>query len=144
MRAERTKFLNQRQEERIQSLIKQQKDEQEKAAETTERIVKLIGKSKQNLQAGIEFEKQDKAASQRDKICLIVLVLIWVMIMIYSNLPELFHKGDSVAAPVFSGQKHHGEVLDSQDTSSLLYDSAVRVKDNFESKSGDAVTDDDF
>ena len=103
MRAERTKFLNQRQEERIQSLIKQQKDEQEKAAETTERIVKLIGKSKQNLQAGIEFEKQDKAASQRDKICLIVLVLIWVMIMIYSNLPELFHKGDSVAPPVFSG-----------------------------------------
>ena len=86
VRVERTKEINKKQESRIQNLINKQKEEQEKASQTTERIVKLIGKSKNNLQAGIEFEQQDKKASQRDKICLAVLVLIWMAILLYSHL----------------------------------------------------------
>ena len=48
--------------------------------------MKLIGKSKSNLEAGIEFEKQDKRASQRDKICLAVLVMVWMTILLYSHI----------------------------------------------------------
>lgn len=59
MKAERTKVLNQRHEARIKKLILKQKDEQSATVKNTERIVELITKSKENLEAGLEFELKD-------------------------------------------------------------------------------------
>lgn len=85
MRIERTQMMNKRQEERIQEAIKKQQEEQESSIKNTERIVELISKSKENLEANIDFEKEDKQSHERDKICLLVLILIWGFIMLYSN-----------------------------------------------------------
>ena len=85
MKLERTKLLNQRQEQRIQDHIKKQKEDQSAAIKNTERIVELLNKSQENLEASIEFEKQDKLSHKRDRICLAVLVLVWFLIIIYTN-----------------------------------------------------------
>ena len=50
MRAERTKMMNDRQEERIREEIKKQEAEQAAAVKNTERIVELITKSKENME----------------------------------------------------------------------------------------------
>ena len=104
MRAERTKIMNKRQEEKIREVINKQKEDQEKAVKNTERIVELISKQKENLEAKIKFEEQDKLSHDRDKICLAVLVLIWFVIIVYTNCfmggaqsatgnPSLAHEG---------------------------------------------------
>ena len=47
--------------------------------------MELLNKSQENLEASIEFEKQDKLSHKRDRICLAVLVLVWFLIIIYTN-----------------------------------------------------------
>lgn len=60
MKAERNKLLNERHEQKIQELIHKQQDEQSSAVKNTERIVELITKSKENLEASMRFEEEDK------------------------------------------------------------------------------------
>ena len=56
IKAERTKSANQRHEARIRELIQKQKEEHSVTVKNTERIVELISKSKQNLEANLEFD----------------------------------------------------------------------------------------
>lgn len=56
MREERTKMMNDRQEERIREEINKQEAEQAESVKKTERIVDLITKSKENLEQNIEYE----------------------------------------------------------------------------------------
>ena len=58
-----------------------------------ERIVELISKSKDNLEANIEFEKLNMQSHDRDKIFLDILLLIGMGIILYSN----FFGGDDTA-----------------------------------------------
>jgi len=51
----------------------------------TERIVELITKSKENLEASMEFEEEDKESHQRDKWFLAILVFLWLGIIVYTN-----------------------------------------------------------
>mmetsp|Transcript_22341 Transcript_22341/g.27443 ORF Transcript_22341/g.27443 Transcript_22341/m.27443 type:complete len:109 (-) Transcript_22341:902-1228(-) len=85
MRIERTKLMNARQEERIRDVVKKQEEEQESAVKNTERIVELITKSKENMEAKIEYDRQNEDSHKRDKICLVVLVLLWGLIILYTN-----------------------------------------------------------
>lgn len=86
MRAERTKMMNDRQEERIREEIKKQEAEQAAAVKNTERIVELITKSKENMEQNIEYEAEIKKSHKRDKICLAFLALLWLGIIIYTNV----------------------------------------------------------
>lgn len=89
MRVERTKMMNQRQEERIREVIKQTEKEDEASVKNTERIVELITKSKENIEARIEFDEQNKQSEKRDQVCLAVLLAFWVLITLYSMLFEV-------------------------------------------------------
>lgn len=85
MRAERTHLMNKKQEEKIRELVKQQEAEHENSVKNTKRIVELITKSKENLEANMKFEAENKASFERDKICLAALVFIWIGIVVYTN-----------------------------------------------------------
>ena len=47
--------------------------------------MELISKSKDNLEANIEFEKLNMQSHDRDKIFLAILLLIWMGIILYTN-----------------------------------------------------------
>ena len=66
-------------------MIESQKSEQAAAVKNTERIVELISKSKDNLEANIEFERLNTQSHDRDKIFLAILLLIWLAIILYTN-----------------------------------------------------------
>ena len=51
----------------------------------TQRIVELISKSKENLEANMEFERQDKLSHRRDQFLLGALVILWLCIIVYTN-----------------------------------------------------------
>ena len=51
----------------------------------TERIVELITKSKQNLEASLEFEEKDKLSQERDKLLLVLLFIVYVFVWAYMN-----------------------------------------------------------
>ena len=46
----------------------------------TERIVELITKSKQNLEASLEFEEKDKLSQERDKLLLVLLFVAYLFV----------------------------------------------------------------
>ena len=55
----------------------------------TERIVELITKSKQNLEASLEFEEKDKLSQERDKLLLVLLFIAYVFIWAYMNYTKV-------------------------------------------------------
>lgn len=85
MRTERIKLINKRQEERIREIIKKTEEEDEASIKNTERIVELISKSKENMEAKIKFEEQNKLSEKRDRICLAILAIVWLLVFIYQN-----------------------------------------------------------
>ena len=55
----------------------------------TERIVELITKSKQNLEASLEFEEKDKLSQERDKLLLVLLFVAYVFVWAYMNYTKV-------------------------------------------------------
>ena len=68
----------------------------------TKRIVELIKVQKDNIESKIEYDKQNKVSHQRDKICLAVLVVLWIFIIFYTNYgagePKEFKKQSSASS----------------------------------------------
>ena len=55
----------------------------------TERIVELITKSKQNLEASLEFEEKDKLSQERDKLLLVSLFIAYIIVWAYMNYTKV-------------------------------------------------------
>ena len=88
MKAERTKLINKRHEERIREQIAKNKETSDKQIKNTEKIVELVQRSKENLEGNIEFKAEESKSHKRDQIIIMVLLGLYVGYICYTYLVQ--------------------------------------------------------
>ena len=84
MKAERTKLINKRHEERIREQIAKNKETSDKQIKNTEKIVELVQRSKENLEGNIEFKSEEAKSHKRDQVIIMVLLALYVGYVCYT------------------------------------------------------------